>query len=305
MDRRDAAIRVLFLFFVVALFGGAAAGAYGYFGIKKTQTAISLKEKQISELEQAQTDLKTQLEAVQSQQQKVAAENETLTADARRYEEEKNVILNQVRSSIGNFETFRAQATDEIARLKGTINSLEADRNAQIAKIQDVENVSAEEKARLEANIAELGVQIDAHKETEGKLVEQIEQRENAPLAVETGKLHYNLGNFYFRHQDYAGAAKEYLRAIWYQPNDADAHFNLAVVFDDYLGQYAEARKHYTRYIELKPDGEDFKKVQQRILDLDLRRQIGVDPAQKTKPVDKVKMQDFNVTNFMLEGDKK
>src|SRR5205814_3200893 len=55
-------------------------------------------------------------------------------------------------------------------------------------------------------------------------------------IVSEAVKLHFNLGNFYFRNRQYKAAAKEYEEAVYFAPEDAAAHFNLAIVSEEYLG---------------------------------------------------------------------
>jgi tetratricopeptide (TPR) repeat protein len=69
--------------------------------------------------------------------------------------------------------------------------------------------------------------------------------KEESAVVVEAGKLHYNVGNFYFRNREYAAAVEEYKKAIMYQPKDADAQYNLAIVNDEYLGSRPAALEQY------------------------------------------------------------
>jgi len=57
---------------------------------------------------------------------------------------------------------------------------------------------------------------------------------------------------------DYAQAEKYYVGAITARPDYAAAHFNLAVLYDQYLNRYASALAEYAAYLKLMP-GEDLR----------------------------------------------
>jgi len=64
-------------------------------------------------------------------------------------------------------------------------------------------------------------------------------------------------------------AEEIYLRALKYAPNDSMSHWNLAVLYDLYLGQAAKALKHYQAYqrVTEQPD----KRVHGWLVDLQHR----------------------------------
>jgi tetratricopeptide (TPR) repeat protein len=78
----------------------------------------------------------------------------------------------------------------------------------------------------------------------------------------ETLKFHYNLALIYDRNKDYNKAVNEYLEALKISPNDADSHYNLAVVYDDHLQDKKKAIEHYKKYLDIRPDSPDAKKVE-------------------------------------------
>lgn len=75
-------------------------------------------------------------------------------------------------------------------------------------------------------------------------------------------KFHYNMALTYDRSKSYKDAAKEYVEALSIFPDDADSHYNLAVLYDDHLRDKNNAVKHYKRYLELRPASSDARKVE-------------------------------------------
>ncbi len=59
---------------------------------------------------------------------------------------------------------------------------------------------------------------------------------------------------------------------IWHLFSDfADAHLNLAILYDIYLQFFYDAHDHYQRYLELAPEDETAKKVKLWLQDLQQR----------------------------------
>lgn len=63
---------------------------------------------------------------------------------------------------------------------------------------------------------------------------------------------HNNMGDVYARHKDFAGAEREFKKAIEINPNYADAWHNLALTYQN-IGRSAEAVKAYEKAVEINP----------------------------------------------------
>ncbi|MDD5560740.1 MAG: tetratricopeptide repeat protein [Candidatus Omnitrophica bacterium] len=74
-------------------------------------------------------------------------------------------------------------------------------------------------------------------------------------------KRHYNLALVYENAGRYKEAAEEYEKTLELAPDDADIHYNLAIVYDDHLQDNEKAIIHYRRYLELAPDAKDASMV--------------------------------------------
>jgi tetratricopeptide (TPR) repeat protein len=61
------------------------------------------------------------------------------------------------------------------------------------------------------------------------------------------------------KYQEAAGALK---KTIELDPQDPDAYYNLGVLYEDYLDDKWEARRHYRKYIRLAPDAKDSLQVE-------------------------------------------
>lgn len=74
-------------------------------------------------------------------------------------------------------------------------------------------------------------------------------------------KRHYNLAIIYENSGRFREAAQEYEKTLAICPDDADIHYNLAIVYDDHLQDNEKAIIHYRRYLELRPEAEDYNRV--------------------------------------------
>lgn len=93
---------------------------------------------------------------------------------------------------------------------------------------------------------------------------------EDESIRLDAAKAHYNMGNIYFQKGEFEIAAREYYQAVILMPNDPDAHYNLAYVHAEHLGDYITAAKHYRMYLFLNPNAKDKKKIQEKIIHADL-----------------------------------
>ena len=293
------------MFVLVILFSLSAVLGIGYWVVSAQQNDIRAKESEIEKIKQAQLSLKEDFAKVQNRQRKIIDQNRNFRDDAIKYSEQKKVILEQVRSSVAGFETFRVSATEEIAQLKRSVEALEATKKATEEKLHSVQMLSGEEKDKLTVELYELGLKIEQLRSTEAKMVANLNNKDRSSMAAETAKLHYNLGNFYFRESSYKNAAAEYRKVIFYRPDDEDANFNLAVVSDDYLDDRPTALFRYKRYLELRPFAVDHNEIRRRILDLELRDKV-IDETVPKKKRDTFQHQDpAGLSNFRFIGDKR
>lgn len=259
------AFEITLVAFVVAVI---AAGGYVYRSANET-AGLAIAAEAIAAEAQAAPKSGDEYAALARQKGQLESENAQLKAQAAQFDSEKNIILNQVRTSVKAFDEYRAQMSAEVKKMGKKIDDLTRE-NASLKESSKTKPVSADEKATYESQIAGLQGELASYKETVAALQQELAAKEESAVVVEAGKLHYNVGNFYFRNREYAAAVEEYKKAIMYQPKDADAQYNLAIVNDEYLGSRPAALEHYKRFLALAPSDPKATKVEQRILDLEM-----------------------------------
>ena len=83
--------------------------------------------------------------------------------------------------------------------------------------------------------------------------------------------MHYNMAVVYAKEGKVKQSEEEYLQALRIDPMDASSHYNLAILYDDELGQKDRALIHYRRYLRLSPSSSDQDEVRQWIMKLQMR----------------------------------
>ena len=86
-------------------------------------------------------------------------------------------------------------------------------------------------------------------------------------LLKENGVLHYNLGVFHIQRQEYSEAIVEFDKVLELTPNDPATHYNLGIVYADYLNDRTKAIKHFKRYLLGTPkDDKDAERAKKYLL---------------------------------------
>ena len=286
MNKGTAVLKILVLFLIIAsVISTLALAGYGYFWMKAEKRKAEVREAELAKFRESNTRMESQLKDLGEARQALETQNAQLKADTEKFENQKNVILNQVRTSVEGFDTFRRDAANEIAKLKDTASALEKEKSELANGVKFMKSASDAEKEALHIQIERLNKRLGEVRAAAAALGEDLKKKERETMVVETSKLHYNLGNYYFRHRQYKAAVREYKKAVFYDPDNADAHYNLAVTSDDYLGDYRTAIEHYKKFLELNPKTNLLKKIQQKVLDLELHEKV-VNEPQKEKVIE-------------------
>ena len=74
-------------------------------------------------------------------------------------------------------------------------------------------------------------------------------------------RMYYNLGTMHMRLKEFVKAEAALLEVLKLDPDDAGAHYNLGILFDDHLERSEAAERHYLRFLELESSGPDAEQV--------------------------------------------
>lgn len=136
----------------------------------------------------------------------------------------------------------------------------------EIASSKDIELQEAEKK------LGEMEKKLARQKRTETGKAEETQQERQELLAKlssleetirnERGLYHYNLAVAYTQAKLYDEAVDSYNESLKYNPDNAEAFYNLGLLYENFKGDPDFAIRCYSKYLELKPDALDKEEVQ-------------------------------------------
>ncbi len=81
-------------------------------------------------------------------------------------------------------------------------------------------------------------------------------------LQKERALYYYNLGVAYTQSKLYDEAIRAYEKSLSSNPNNPEAHYNLALLYDNFQQDFERAILHCQKYLELKPGADDKDEVE-------------------------------------------
>ena len=243
-----------------------------------------------------QQSIEKSLKSSLAENLKTAAENEDLKkklTDLERYSRGLATLSNNLKAENDEMKNALIQlkgSYEKAGELEKRVKELEEKnaeltaKNATVAGV--IEKMTAEEKSlqgALDANTIEqhnreLQAKIQEVYLRDSLLTKELSKAVAARQSYvrECGLLHYNLGCMLFKAGDYARAVKEFRKAVDFDPLNADAFYNLAIIYDDYLADNKTAITCYRRFIDINADSRSLdpavaNQIKKKILDAELR----------------------------------
>lgn len=228
----------------------------------------SLLERMLNKTGTENRELKSRLEPAEEELGVLKAEWERLVADRDRMERE--IIAYQDKDREENFKT-------KIEQLRTAKKQIE--REATQAKQQMVRAKKAQKKVtaeleRREMELKELKEKYKAEVKENSKLMTKVSRlpvdidrlaREHERLLKDLADTHYNMGVSFTKQKDFSRGVKEFEMAIQLRPNDADAWYNLGIIYSEHLMNRPRALSSFEEYLHVKPPGHDGKYAQRYI----------------------------------------
>ena len=210
-----------------------------------------------SQLESLNTEVTTlrQDKDVSTQRE---SEMKKLVDDAERSLENQNRKIRELEQKLQNADTRIRRQSKASASLEQQTRSARANpaMTPEYVKLVEGEWLSATQKTE------ELKREL---RNTLSELSGQNKEREK--LRSDTATMHYNLAVILTEQQNYPAAVLEYEKVLEIRPNDPDAHYNLAIIYDDYVKDNTKALAHYREYVKVVPNAPESERVRQWIKD--------------------------------------
>lgn len=216
----------------------ALSGVAMVFWTDRTRLAAQLKES--DELFKKFQQESARLETEKAQ---LAREHEALQTDVMAYLATNTKLQEET-------EDLNARLTEADARVE--------EQTLEIEKLQDKLEKLHKQMSR---NTTERRVAATQQLKAASEKAAALERT----LKTERSLYQYNLGVVYAQGKRYDEAIEAYRKSIELNPKNAEAHYNLGLLFDRVKSLPDRAAWHYRRYLELKPQAEDRDEVQQWI----------------------------------------
>ena len=189
-------------------------------------------------------------------------------AEAKRVEEmrqEREQFVKEIR----RVENLNSKYTKEIDTLRGQMDQQQQSFEDRMKKMEEQIKESSAPKAPAVEPTVEVPATppVDIERKANEILMKGGDlDPEDQKFKEELARAHYNMGDVYFVRGEYQRSVVEYYQAVDLMPYDADAHYNLAFVSGEYIGDQETALKHYQWYLYLKPGAEDRKMIEEKIV---------------------------------------
>lgn len=204
-----------------------------------------------SQLEQSKNmiqGLEGEAARIKAEREKVTQENERLQADTVSY-----VALNT------KLQDEKEKLQKSLQDAQKIIETKEGDLERQRLKLEELEKKIGKDKTE----------QQDSLLKTKEALEKKIVSLEGA-LRRERPLYHYNLAVAYTQAGLYEEAIEAYEKALSFNPQNPEAHYNLGLLYQNFKFDPEQAILHYQKYLELKPKAEDKEEVEASIAKLKL-----------------------------------
>lgn len=180
---------------------------------------------------------------LETEKAQLAREHETLQSDVMSYVSTNTKLQEET-------ETLKAQLVEAEVRVE--------EQTLELEKLQD-----KLEKLHKQMSRTKTERRLAAGKELKA-LTDKVAGLEQT-LKQERSLYQYNLGVVYAQAKRYEDAIDAYRKSIELNPKNAEAHYNLGLLYERVKSLSDRATWHYRRYLELKPQAEDRDEVQQWI----------------------------------------
>ncbi len=237
--------------------------------LRSTTRVTQNLRNELEGLRQEKTTFQQKAQSGEVQVQELSTELTTLKEDktiaVQKHEELKhqvesaeNMLENQ-NKKILDLEKRLKDADEKIRRHKKASDNLEQQtRSARSNPAMTAEYVKLVESQWLTAETKTQELKSDLDKSLAELSSYNMDRQK---MRSETATMHYNLAVILTNQQNYEAAIREYLKVLELRPDDAESHYNLGIIYDDYAKNHEKAIEHYRQFVRVSPDSPETNKV--------------------------------------------
>lgn len=225
----------------------------------------------------------TMQKLLQVTNERLAQENKALKDESERLQRDRLNIMNEIKKT-------KQEKVDWVTKVRLLSNEGQKREEALQEEIGALENANAEQSEYNDSFLVQIDdlekatgemmvlydelVRSDAKRRRLEQMLKEAEMDPGGAVATtptsrfQEARFHYNCGVFAYKSEKWRSAMREFRLALEKDPQDADSHYNLAVIYDVVKKDRLKAIEHYKRYLELNPNAPDAAKVKNYIADL-------------------------------------
>ncbi len=244
--------------------------------------------KTMNEVLEENRKIRAQMTSNEDSLQKMARENDLLRSQVRRMKKEYE--------DAGGKDKDRAEALEKsVKEMESKLSAL-VDENQKLVdtkafheqRIPELESETDRLKQMLDSAILEeervdyLNL-IENAQEMADRSFEELKttKKKMEVLNRDFGDAYYKLGNMLFDMKDFENAVISYRKALEAYPADPWVHHNLGIIYDYYIHDDKQAIYHYRLYLQHQPLDQEAHKIRERILDMELKKNVMPDQPLK------------------------
>lgn len=256
---------------------------------ERGEKAITVAELKI---EEGDFEQKMRMDALENSLNTSMKESKELSRDIKKLKSQiKNIQkesgdkTNQINFLIAERTRLEASIKRRVAAYDAEIQGLNAEKQNLVVSLEQERLNNKKTELTLNYEISLLKKNLEDMRIEKDLAEESLSDVRKSKLVKETARMHYNLANHFLKSKNHELAIKEYKRALELCPDDADAHYNLALAYDIYTEESVAAMEHYRRYLEINPVCKNKKEIQERIVSLSLQEAVKIVPTLATRKV--------------------
>ena len=191
------------------------------------------------------SSLQRELEGKTNKVSELEKDNLQLQNNLEKTKNQLDTVSGRTEKKLGErFDRERQKLEADLASAKNYVKLVEKERDDYLTKSVELkENLNKTLKEFSEAN------------------------KKNKTLQAEVADMHYNLGVILTKQNNFRAAMREYEKVLELKPDDKDSHYNLAIIYDEYMKDNKRALEHYRAYLKIAPEGKDTQKVRKWVID--------------------------------------
>ena len=156
--------------------------------------------------------------------------------------------------------------------INSKLNGEKEEMGKRLEGAQKIIDTKESNLQRVRQRLVEIEKKVKAEKRAqdeklakEKKVLEKKVLKSATAIKKERGVYHYNLGVAYAQAKLYDEAVAEYKMSLEFDPNNADACYNLGILYETMGDDPEKAVENYRKYLTLNPDPEDIDEIKERI----------------------------------------